>query len=91
MVSLLRLIRPMRVGLILMGAFLAFWLPWKIWFETQLRREPIWFGLGRIAVAALLLWLLFAVLSRLRVLTDERVAAIDSLLERVDRPAGRKG
>lgn len=91
MVSLLRLHQPMRIGLILMGAFLAFELPWLTWFAPHMRRLSVGMGLFRVVAAALLLWLLFAVLSRLRVITNERVAAIDSLLERVDRPAGRKG
>ena len=48
-------------------------------------------GLVQIAIATALLWFLFAVLKRLREVTAERITAIDSLLERVDRPAGRKG
>lgn len=91
MVSLMKLTAPMRVGLGAMGLFLAFWLPWQTWFAPHLRRQSVTTGLVRMAIAAALLWFLFAVLKRLREVTAERITAIDSLLESVDRPAGRKG
>ncbi len=75
-----RLILPMRIGIGVMGAFLAVWLPWLTWFAPHSRRQPVGAGLVRIAIAGVLIAFLFAVLKRLRVVTRERIAAVDSLL-----------
>lgn len=83
--SQVRLVLPMRIGIGAMGLFLAVWLPWLTWFAPHSRRQPIGTGLTRIAVAALLIAFLFAVLGRLKEVTRERIAAIDSLLGHLDK------
>ncbi len=89
--SQLRLITPMRIALAAMAAFLGFWLPWLTWFAPHIQRQPVSTGLMRIGAAAALLWFLFAVVARLRVVTRERLDAVDSLIERAGASSARKG
>jgi hypothetical protein len=91
MESQLRLVLPMRLGIGAMGLFLAVWLPWLTWFAPHSRRQPIGTGLVRIAVAGLLIAFLFAVLGRLREVTRERIAAVDSLLGHLDKGSKSRG
>jgi hypothetical protein len=85
MLSQLRLILPMRIGIGAMGAFLAVWLPWLTWFAPHSRRQPVGTGIVRLAVAGLLIALLLAVLGRLKEITRERIGAVDSLLAQLDK------